>query len=237
MTGRAHRAAVTAVGITVLVWATVNGPARMLRTPRIGVGGSTRPQPSKLPAAAPSLRRPPPLPKVHAQQHRLVWVPDLLAWTALLIIILALLAGLFWLWRHFPRWRPPARPQEVRFAVLPAQELTDALEESAEKRAAAIEEGSPRNGVVACWLQLEQAVADAGLPPRPSETSTELTVRVLHALDIDPRPIASLAGLYREARFSAHPMTEDARRTARAAVERLNADLRAVAPPPAGGAL
>ena len=33
-------------------------------------------------------------------------------------------------------------------------------------------------------------------------------VRFLHALDVDPRPVARLADLYREARFSTHPMGE-----------------------------
>ncbi len=61
--------------------------------------------------------------------------------------------------------------------------------------------------------------------PRPSETSAELTVRVLHHLDVDPRPVARLAALYREARFSEHELGEDARADARTALEQLRRDL------------
>ena len=53
---------------------------------------------------------------------------------------------------------------------------------------------------------MEEAAADAGVARRPAETATELVVRFLHALDLDPRPVAELARLYHEARFSSHPM-------------------------------
>ena len=71
---------------------------------------------------------------------------------------------------------------------------------------------------MACWLRLEEVVAEAGVPPRRSETSAEFVVRVLHSLDLDPRAIGALAALYREARFSEHELGEDARTAARAAL-------------------
>jgi hypothetical protein len=76
-------------------------------------------------------------------------------------------------------------------------------------------------------LRLEEAVAAAGVRPGVAETSTELVSRVLHSLDVDPRAVATLAALYREARFSEHPMGEDARAAARASLTRLHEDLRA----------
>jgi hypothetical protein len=54
---------------------------------------------------------------------------------------------------------------------------------------------------------------------------------VLHALDLDPRAIERLARLYREARFSRHPLGEDARAQAAAALEALHADLARVSAP------
>ena len=63
------------------------------------------------------------------------------------------------------------------------------------------------------------------MPPRPSDTAAEFVQRTLRSLDLDPRAIASLASLYREARFSEHPVGEDARAAARAALETLHADL------------
>ena len=70
-------------------------------------------------------------------------------------------------------------------------------------------------------------MAAAGLPRSRHETSAEFVVRVLHRLDLDPRAIGELAALYREARFSDHQLGEEARERARAALERLHADLPA----------
>ncbi|MET0997667.1 MAG: DUF4129 domain-containing protein [Marmoricola sp.] len=82
-----------------------------------------------------------------------------------------------------------------------------------------------RDGIVACWVLMERAAAEAGVAPRPAETATELVVRFLHALDVDPRPVAALAGLYHEARFSSHPMGDGARRQARGALEAIQREL------------
>ncbi len=54
-------------------------------------------------------------------------------------------------------------------------------------------------------------------------------MRFLHALDLDPRPVAALAGLYHEARFSTHTLTEDARERAIAALEAIHDDLARLA--------
>ena len=48
-----------------------------------------------------------------------------------------------------------------------------------------------------------------GLPRHPAETSAEYTIRVLHTWDIAPAALGGLAELYREARYSRHPVTED----------------------------
>ncbi len=72
----------------------------------------------------------------------------------------------------------------------------------------AVVEGSPRAGIVAAWVRLEQLAADSGVPLRLSETPAELTIRVLDGLDVPGRYVLRLADLYREARFSDHRMTE-----------------------------
>ncbi|HQR27809.1 MAG TPA: DUF4129 domain-containing protein [Nocardioides sp.] len=82
-----------------------------------------------------------------------------------------------------------------------------------------LEEGAPRNAIVACWHRFEQQAALAGVRRRPAETSSEFTLRVLDLVDADPAAVTTLAGLYREARFSGHPMGEDHRRRALAALD------------------
>ena len=85
--------------------------------------------------------------------------------------------------------------------------------DAADQRAALLR-GSPRNAIVECWLRLEGVVAEAGLPRDPADTSTEFTARVLASYAVDQRVILQLSALYREARFSTHPMDEGHRTVA-----------------------
>ncbi|MBO1756014.1 DUF4129 domain-containing protein [Allobranchiibius sp. CTAmp26] len=85
---------------------------------------------------------------------------------------------------------------------------SEVLTESLPDLLRAVQEGSPRAGIIAAWVRLEGIAADAGVAPRRSETSAELTIRVLDEMAVPGRWILRLADLYREARFSDHPMTE-----------------------------
>lgn len=220
---RAAVAVAVTAGVVLLVAATVTGPAHYFGRTNIRVHRSypTPTTPSGTPRGRPV--GPQPLPRVH---HRLdlSWIGTLLSWLVLLLLVAAVVAAVVWVVRHRPvrdRSKPPA------FDVLPDVEATRALENDSEAQLARLMEGSPRNGIVACWLRVEESVAAAGVPTTPAETSTELTVRVLHQLDLDPHAVALLAALYREARFSEHPMGESARQAARQALGSIQADLRA----------
>jgi hypothetical protein len=216
------------LGLLLLVWAATTGPVGMF-----SASGRTRdftPPPQPTLSASPSegpgnLRE---LTRDVRPSFDLSWVGDLIAWALLIGVCgAAALAGR-WLWHR--RWRPPPKPVEVDFDVLPDR-VGDALRDDAPTQLAAVAEGDPRNGIVACWLRLEEVVAAAGHPRRRSETSSELVVRVLHSLDLDPRAIGTLAALYREARFSEHHLGEDARTTAESALRTLHEDLRPRAVP------
>lgn len=114
-----------------------------------------------------------------------------------------------------------------------APELPDIVAGGIEARLAALASGSPRNAIVACWLDLEEVASRGGLPRQPAETSTEFTARVLSTYAVDSHAITALAALYREARFSVHPLTEAHRAAALAALQQLHADLLREAPPTA----
>ncbi|HEX5966911.1 MAG TPA: DUF4129 domain-containing protein [Intrasporangium sp.] len=100
-----------------------------------------------------------------------------------------------------------------------------AVLEGADHGLEALERGAPRNAIVAAWVALEGAAGAAGLPRHPAETSTEFVTRVLRVWDVDPRSLAELAALYREARFSTHPLTEAHRRRAIGALVTIRSDL------------
>lgn len=243
MTGNTRRDTVlgsgVAGGLLLLLWAATTGPVQL-------VGPSGR----RLQRDYPTPSAPSPSPDtvygglsgrslVHgAPEYDLSWVGDLVTWTVLLVATVAIGYGVVWLWQH--RWRGPDRAARRDFAVLPEPSpgvgLPEAIGREADEQLAAVLGGTPRDGIVRCWLRLEQAVARAGVVRAPSETSAELTVRVLRTLDVDPRAVGSLAALYREARFSEHHLGEDARATARTALDSLHRDLRvAAALEPGGG--
>ncbi|PZS35780.1 MAG: DUF4129 domain-containing protein [Pseudonocardiales bacterium] len=97
---------------------------------------------------------------------------------------------------------------------------------AAEAGLADLDDGTdPRRAVIAAWLRLEQAAASAGIPRRPAETPGELAERLLAAHAVSPVTLAGLAGLYREARYSRHPVDERMRSDARRALERLRREL------------
>jgi len=77
------------------------------------------------------------------------------------------------------------------------------------------------------------------VPLSPSRTASEVCVEVLSGFAVAPDPLRTLAELYREARWSQHPVTEADRATAATAYRALDADVRAIvtartspAPPP-----
>lgn len=141
-----------------------------------------------------------------------------------LAVILTVLYGLLhWLRRLVDEDRSPhehtSRDEE--------QELMALLEASGDDvRYRALSEGDPRNGVVACWVALEEAVHAFGLEEDRSQTASELTTSVLARWEVDPDAIRTLSAAYREARFSRHPVTGPQRRAAVDALETIHHDLR-----------
>ena len=124
------------------------------------------------------------------------------------------------------RWRPRSPWARATARVEPPPSIAPVdVELDVDAQLAAIEAGSPRNAIVACWLQMEEDVANAGLPRRPAETSTEYTTRVLGASAIDPAPVQALSALYREARFSRHELDDEHRRRAATSLRAIHAAL------------
>jgi hypothetical protein len=216
------------LALVLVVWAATTGPVRMLGTTNHQVSvrpphAATSTAPTSTTSAMPTYRQL----TSHVQPTLdLSWLGQLIGYTAVLAACYGIFLLLRSLWRN--RWRAPQKPPDVGFEVLPDQAVLESLQDDAESQLAALEAGGPRDSIVACWLRLEEIVAESGVPARRSETSTELVTRVLHELDLDPRPVAALASLYREARFSEHPMEEASREQARSALRRLHEDALAL---------
>ena len=146
-------------------------------------------------------------------------------WRVLGGIALALLlaAAVVLAIRVIRRRRRAAPPESAREAPDRAL-LTD---RRAAHQARMLREGSPREAIIATWLDLERLVAAAGVPRRPSETSSELVVRVLDDREVPAAALTDLAALFREARFSTHELTEALRERAAGDLDAVHAALGA----------
>jgi hypothetical protein len=112
---------------------------------------------------------------------------------------------------------PAASPEATREHVLAAVDagLTE-LDDS---------DADPRRAVIACWVRLEQAAADAGTPRAPGDTPTDLVGRLLAEQQVSAIVLYPLAEVYRLARYAAHAVDTTMRDQARAALGHLRAEL------------
>lgn len=113
--------------------------------------------------------------------------------------------------------------------VEPVDELEQLLDATAVDTHSPAFTGEPRNAVVACWVALEDGLAASGVIPERSETSLDLTLRVLTRWEVDRATLSTLAELYREARFSRHPITTAQRDAAVGALSEIHGSLRQAA--------
>ena len=140
-----------------------------------------------------------------------------IALTLLLAVVVVLAIRVI---RRRRRAAPPESAREAPDRAL----LTD---RRAARQARMLREGSPREAIIATWLDLERLVATAGVPRRPSETSSELVVRVLDDREVPAAALTDLAALFREARFSTHEPTEALRERAAGDLDAVHAALGA----------
>jgi hypothetical protein len=115
----------------------------------------------------------------------------------------------------------PALPPDRLPRPAEVVEVLDAVEAALRR----INEGEPNDAVIACWVLLEQAAARAGTAPGAADTPAELVERVLAEHRVSPGPLGRLADLYRTARYSTHPLGEDARTEAQRSLAQVRAEL------------
>ncbi len=169
---------------------------------------------------------PPPIPPAEAidvadaTETMTFWF-QVLAFTAIGLAALFMARNV---WQQRPEQRAATDDNRSDFVTL--AEVADSIVADADAQHAALAEGSPRNGIVACWLRLEASVVRAGVEPDPALTSTELTANVLERFAVEPTAVTRLGALYREARFSTHEFGEHDRQAAIDALDAVHAGLR-----------
>jgi hypothetical protein len=87
------------------------------------------------------------------------------------------------------------------------------------------EDADPRTAIIGCYAAMERSLADAGSPPRMADTPAEVLSRATASGLVRPAPATALTGLFRQARYGRHPMTEADRAAAIDALAQVRADL------------
>ncbi len=153
------------------------------------------------------------------------WVRDVLS-VVLLVLLLWVTAGVVRYVAHRVARDLPLEQLVLDLEPLPDVETArEAVRRGGRRYDEVLAASEVRNGIVACWVLLEETATAVGLARGPAETATEFVVRFLHLLDVDPRPVATLAALYHEARFSTHTMPADARTRAQEALDEVRAEV------------
>jgi hypothetical protein len=159
--------------------------------------------------------------------------PNWLVWAIAVLFLAPILLGAFfapamlYAPAHGVPWfrrreRAVALPPEVDDEVA-ATRLVAAVDDGLRE----LDQGGPGEGVVASWVLLERAAADAGTHRAAPDTPSELAGRLIDRHPVSSAPLLRLAELYREARYSRHALPESARTEARSALEQLRSELEA----------
>src|SRR5215470_303660 len=142
------------------------------------------------------------------------------SWPVLVLFIaVALVAAAVTVYRR----RRAAALTLAETGPVPAPEpLAEALAAGAQ---ALREDPDPRTAIIACYAAMEHSLADAGSPADAADTPAEVLARATAGGLIRSSCASTLTGLFRRARYSRHPMTEDDRATAMEALAQVRADL------------
>lgn len=222
-------AALVAVGVLLAVvlvtWAASIGPSEVLRGDGLTVTSPTIEESQSATAEEEAS----PEPRSDDGGGHAGWIRAIavLLNLATVVVVVALLV---WLLRWLVGVRRVRRARATRSVELeaafdvvePGAAVARELLADAEGQRAALADGTPRNAVVACWHRFELASAAAGVERHEWETSSEHILRVLDLVAADPAAVSVLAGLYREARFSEHDLTEGDRAVALEALDRIH---------------
>jgi hypothetical protein len=164
---------------------------------------------------------------VPPSHHYHFWTPP---WRLLrdLTVLLAAVGLLLLIWL-IVRWLPGlSMSRALRRAGSEHEAIADAVPDQVAdvsraltEALVAIELGDANRAIVACWIRLEQIAEEVGFARQPWETSTDLVTRWLGLASVPAEPLAELAELYREARYSGHAMSPASVEQARATLTRL----------------
>jgi Domain of unknown function (DUF4129) len=151
-----------------------------------------------------------------------------LLYTLLIVLLLAGVALSIW-WAR--RLRPSAGLPEDAFIAEDSEDLREAVESG---RSALRAVDDARAAIIACYLAMENSLAERGTARGIADTPDELLARARAGGIVHGTAAARLTALFYEARFSSHPLDRGQRDAAERALDELAADLAETAAAEAG---
>lgn len=170
-----------------------------------------QPLPTRSPGTSPPGHRAPPAP-IHLPLTALLY-------TLLVLLLLAAIAVSIW-WAR--RLRPPVPARDDALIVEDSEDLREAVESG---RSALRTVDDARAAIIACYLAMEQSLADRGTARGVADTPDELLARARDKGVVRGTAAARLTALFYEARFSSHPLGPAQRAAAERALDELAAAL------------
>jgi hypothetical protein len=218
------------LAVVLLAIAASSGPVRVWSDPPVGAPDETASPSDTIVLAEPPQQQDQPSVAMFADEDSW-WMRALAVAVGVLLVRWAwiVVTGWWQIWRE--RNRERRIDPSVAGAALEGGTDGPPVTFDLEVRLSALRRGTPRNAIVACWCELEDDVAAAGIQRSAAETTAEYTERVLAGASVDAAAVVALADAYREARFSSHPLDDLARERAVSALRRVHASLRAEAVP------
>ena len=190
-------------------------------------GGGHRPShPPTLSSDVPLSPLPTPSPPRHTRHSdhgmNLDLMRVLVVLAVVLFVVVVVLAARY-LWRYLTRL--PAPEAAASYANLDDEQerLAQAVDSG---RRALLDGDDARAAVIACYLAMEQSLAESGVTRRASDSPQDLLERAVSGGLPAGSAAAELTALFREARYSTHPMDGSHRDRAAAALAEIADGLR-----------
>jgi hypothetical protein len=171
-----------------------------------------RPRAQGQPLPSPRLRLPSAGPSRSATIH-IPWAAVL--YTLLVVVLLAGVVISIWWARRF---RTPGGPAADGFIAEDSADLREAVE-SGRSALRAIDDA--RAAIIACYVAMENRLAERGTTRAIADTPDELLARATRSGVVRGTAAARLTALFYEARFSSHPLGREERDAAERALDEL----------------
>lgn len=137
---------------------------------------------------------------------------------ALVLLVVIGVAMFVWQWYYRP---VPASFQPTERRPGEQEGLADAVDSGLR----ALHGADARAAVIACYAAMERSLGDSGIERQVADSPTDLLERAVADGAVLPDEVRVLTALFREARYSSHPMDASHLRQARAALDAIAAQL------------